>query len=204
MVFRLPGVVEHYNFLISVRKGKVVGIDVGDSHGLAHVPQVIRQEGFPVVPHRVDEPYYVPGGVAMLDDVEHFSLPGSSLDMVVERHRLHSVAVLQKFLIQRLERASLKSVQVTVGVRGLKETFIFLRSHVGPARNRCQVPVYVVNNGAIVLFGDVLDIRGEVLRPLDVSNLDLRFLLPLLLELFKIHFFCCHDHGMRVGAGALC
>lgn len=61
MVFRLPGVVEHYNFLISVRKGKVVGIDVGDSHGLAHVPQVIRQEGFPVVPHRVDEPYYVPG-----------------------------------------------------------------------------------------------------------------------------------------------
>lgn len=108
--------------------------------------------------------------------------------MVVERHRLHSVAVLKKFLIQRLERASLKSVQVNVGVRGLKETFIFLRSHVGPARNRCQVPVYVVNNGAIVLFGDVLDIREEVLRPLDVSNLDLRLLLPLLLELFKIHF----------------
>lgn len=121
--------------------------------------------------------------------------------MVVERHRLHSVAVLKKFLIQRLERASLKSVQVNVGVRGLKETFIFLRSHVGPARNRCQVPVYVVNNGAIVLFGDVLDIREEVLRPLDVSNLDLRLLLPLVLELFKIHFFCCHDHGMGLGRG---
>lgn len=61
MVLGLPGVVEYNDFLISIRKGKIVRIYVWYSHRLTHVSQIIREEGLPVVPHGVYKPYDVSG-----------------------------------------------------------------------------------------------------------------------------------------------